>query len=55
MILAPIAAVILNWRLKEFLLAFAIASGLLMGNLGQRPWRSRRWPQANFTERPATR
>ena len=34
MIIAPIAAVILNWRLKEFLLAFAVASGLLMGNLG---------------------
>lgn len=34
MLLAPIAAVILNWRLKEFLLSFAIASGLLMGNLG---------------------
>jgi hypothetical protein len=34
MILAPIAAVILNWRLKEFLLSYAIASGLLMGNFG---------------------
>lgn len=34
MIVAAIASVILNWRLKEFLLAFAIASGLLMGNPG---------------------
>lgn len=33
-IIAPIAAVLMSWRSKEFLLAFAIASGLLMGNLG---------------------
>lgn len=34
MMIAPIAAVLLSWRLREFLMAFAIATGLLMGNLG---------------------
>jgi hypothetical protein len=34
MVFSPIAAVVLNWRLREFLLSFAITSGLLLGNFG---------------------
>lgn len=34
MLLAPIAAIVLSWRPKEFLLAFAIANGLLLANPG---------------------
>jgi hypothetical protein len=33
-ILAPIATVTLNWRLKELIVALAIATGLLTTNLG---------------------
>lgn len=34
MVIAPFAAVLMKWRLKEFLLAFTLSTGLLMGNLG---------------------
>lgn len=34
MLIAPLLAGFLRWRFKEFIVAFLLATGLLLGNLG---------------------